>query len=76
MGDVYSLCPPKDWRYPPVIDEYNRIIEDISNANGLPYVDTTDIVGPMWDSGDDWCHLTRKVSDVEAFYILGNVLRS
>ena len=74
MGDVYSICPQKDWRYPPVIDAYNEILQRLSETKNVPYIDTNDIVGPMWDSADDWCHLTSKVGTAEALYILGSIL--
>ena len=74
MGDVYSTCPPQDWRYPPIIDEYNAIIQSICNDYDLPFMNTNEIVGPMWDSGDDWCHLHGKVAIVEAYYLLGNTI--
>lgn len=74
MGDVYSSCPPRDWRYPPVIEGYNRIIEELCKKNDITYINTDGIVGPMWDSADDWCHLTRRVGMAEAFYMLGLIL--
>ena len=74
MGDVYSSCPPQDWRYPPVIDGYNSIIQSLSDQYNFPFLDTNAIVGPMWDSGNDWCHLNRQVGLPEAFYLLGQMM--
>lgn len=74
MGDVYSTCPPQDWRYPPVIDGYNSIIKSLCEQYNLPFLDTNAIVGPMWDSADDWCHLNQQVGLPEAFYLLGQMM--
>jgi hypothetical protein len=76
LGDVYSSCPPRDWRYPPVIEGYNSIIKSLCEKYELPFLDTNDIIGPMWDSGDDWCHLNKKVGMAEAFYMLSTIIMS
>ena len=43
MGDVFSLCPPQDWRYPPVIDGYNLIIQSLCDKYNFPFLDTNAI---------------------------------
>ena len=72
LGDIKTTCPPQDWRSPPVIDRYNAIIKNLSVTMGVPYVDTNPIIGPMWDSAEDFCHYrtTGKVAEMEALYVL------
>mmetsp|Transcript_18641 Transcript_18641/g.27948 ORF Transcript_18641/g.27948 Transcript_18641/m.27948 type:complete len:593 (-) Transcript_18641:548-2326(-) len=76
MGDVYSSCPPHDWRYPPVIDGYNAIIKSLCEQYNIPFLDTNAMFGPMWDSGNDWCHPNMQVGLPEAFYLLGKMMMS
>ena len=49
-------CPPIDWRTPPIIDEANRIMITVGEQLGVPVLDNTDIIAPMWDHARDWCH--------------------
>ena len=51
-----TTCPPTDWRSPPMVDEFNQIAERLASAHGLPFIDNTDIVSPMWDAAQDWKH--------------------
>ena len=37
--------------------------------NRIMYIDTNFIVGPVWDTSPDWCHLNSDTSQVEALYI-------
>jgi hypothetical protein len=76
LGDAISSCPATDWRYPPVIDGYNSIIKSLCEKHELTYLDTNDIIGPMWDSGNDFCHLSEKVGMAEAFYMLSTIIMS
>ena len=49
-------CPPIGWRTPPIIDEANRIMITVGKQLGVPVLDNTDIIAPMWDHARDWCH--------------------
>ena len=49
-------CPPIDWRTPPIIDEANRIMITVGEQLGVPVLDNTDIIAPMWDQARDWFH--------------------
>jgi hypothetical protein len=74
LGDAHTTCRPHDWRYPPLIDEYNSIIDSLCKEYNVSYIDTNDIVGPLWDSGSDWCHQSQKVNQVENIYMLSKMI--
>lgn len=73
LGDIISSCPPTDWRSPRVIDMYNTITERVCNQYGMPWINTNDIMGIVWDRAADWCHYDDVSSDMEARYILGKI---
>jgi hypothetical protein len=57
IGENIGACPPKDWRHPILIDAYNAILAEVCRELNITFVDTNrHIVGPMWDSAEDWCH--------------------
>ncbi len=75
LGDVKIKCPPQDWRSPPVIDGFNRMIRILAETMDVPFIDTNFIIGPMWDSGGDFCHYRNdKVARAEALYVLSRLL--
>jgi hypothetical protein len=77
LGDVKLTCPPQDWRHPAVIDQLNMIIKNLTQSMGIQYIDTSEIIGPMWDAAGDFCHYRDDdVSSSEALYILGRLLSS
>jgi hypothetical protein len=45
-----------DWRAPDLVDAYNGILRHVSTELQVPFIDNTDIVGPIWDSAEDWSH--------------------
>lgn len=51
-----TMCPPRDWRTPPMVDTLNAIMHRTANAMDVPLIPTRDIVAPLWDSAPDWCH--------------------
>ena len=75
LGDIKLTCPPQDWRHPPVIDRYNVIIRNLTRAFNISFIDTSQIISPMWDSAGDYCHYRNdKVSSAEALYVLGRLI--
>jgi hypothetical protein len=74
IGDKIGGCPPADWRSPPVIDGYNRILKRVSKNFGVEFIDTNAIIGPVWDSAPDWCHYRNEAGEKDALYIAGRVL--
>jgi hypothetical protein len=75
MGDRISICSPKDWRTPAVIDGYNAVLRKVSEEmTAITFIDTTFLVSPVWDTAPDWCHLADKVAHKEALYIAGVAL--
>ena len=56
IGIFHVSCPPGEWRTPAIIDEANKIMISVANRLRVPVIDTTDIMAPMWDRSDDWCH--------------------
>lgn len=75
---VTSICPPKDWRSPTVMDGYTylvrKMVADVNKTDTIQYIDTSFITTPLWDISRDWNHLPRLVSDVEARYVLAAAL--
>jgi len=75
LNDRISSCPSEDWRNPTVIDAYNKVISKVCDQmEHVKFVDTNFIVGPMWDSSPDWCHLSPELQSVESFYLAAVVL--
>jgi len=74
LGDIKTTCPPQDWRSPPLIDVYNRILLDLATSKNLSYIDTNFIVGPLWDIFKDFGHYRlNAVARSEALYVLGRL---
>ena len=70
MSVAITHCPPYDHRSPPVIDMMNSVLHRLTMELKIPYIDTNDIMGPMWDSAQDYCHPKGKVFTAEVEYIL------
>jgi hypothetical protein len=68
-GDLITACPPKDWRSIPVIDEYNKFVRAMCARRGIDFIDTRDIIGPVWDSGADLNHYHGQAGVAEAEYV-------
>mmetsp|Transcript_13733 Transcript_13733/g.20703 ORF Transcript_13733/g.20703 Transcript_13733/m.20703 type:complete len:477 (+) Transcript_13733:131-1561(+) len=76
LGDVKLTCPPQDWRHPAVIDQLNMIIKNLTQSMGVQFIDTSQIIGPMWDTAGDFCHYRNDdVSSSEALYMLGRLIQ-
>ena len=56
IGDKIGACPAGDWRNPIVIDMYNDITERVCQKFNIPFIDTRDIMGPLYDRASDFCH--------------------
>ena len=69
LGNQISKCPPTDWRNPEVIRIYNEILEGVCSRVGLHFIDTNEIIQPLWDSAEDWCHYTGFVGKADALAI-------
>jgi len=74
IGDLIGACPPRDHRSPPVIDGYNEVIRNLAREYSVPFIDTSDIIDPIWDSSEDFCHLQGINLLTESLYILKQVL--
>jgi len=53
---------------------YNEITERACKASGMSFIDTSDIMGIMWDRASDWCHFNDISSDTEMIYFIRSVL--
>jgi hypothetical protein len=69
LGNIISSCPPRDWRNPEVVRIYNEILAELCRDLRIPFLDTTSIISPLWDTADDWCHYTNQVGLEEATYL-------
>ena len=76
LGKKISSCPPTDWRNPEVVRVYNELLLEVCTRLKLPFIDTTDITQPMWDTAPDWCHYKNEVGRIESIYILQFILKS
>jgi hypothetical protein len=76
LGNRMTGCPLKEWRNPFVIDHYNAIAKHLTLEfmGRVEYIDTDFIIGPMWDSPDDWCHFQNEAGKQDALYLLARVL--
>ena len=55
LGFDRLRCPGIDWRTPDRIEEFNAVLQQVALKAGLHFVDTTDVIGPIWDSGTFAC---------------------
>jgi len=69
-----AVCPPEDWRTPPVIDGYNSIVRSLTEELEIGFIDTKFMMEPMWDSSEDWNHYLNKAGDYETLYVAAKVL--
>jgi len=70
-------CPPTDWRSPVLVDMYNEIlrqvVESYSAFPKLRFVDTSEVIRPIWDTAEDWCHYGSKIGVPEAAFLLNHI---
>lgn len=74
LGGIVTSCPPADHRSPPVIDMLNIIVGNLAKELQIGYIDLNHIIGPMWDSAQDYCHPKGKVFTAEVEWILFRIL--
>lgn len=76
LGCDVSLCPPQDFRVPPLFAAYNealsRVVGEVPSGK-VVFVDTRHIVTPLWDSAADWCHQDLSYVPVLS-HVLGQIL--
>ncbi|KAL7476401.1 hypothetical protein ACHAW6_002267 [Cyclotella cf. meneghiniana] len=65
-----QVCPPRDWRNPNVVDMCSGIVKQVCAEFNVPYIDTSDITGVMWDRHSDWAHFKDVSGELEALYLL------
>ena len=70
---MIGACPATDWRNPIVIDMYNDIVEKVCQKFNITFIDTGEIMGPLYDRAADWCHYRNISSDYESNYIAGKI---
>lgn len=70
LGALHTVCPPVDYRQPHIVDAYNAMQRNVSAEHGVGYIDLTPIMGPLWDSAEDWSHPGERVFTAEAEHIL------
>ena len=61
LNCIITQCPPTDWRSPPMVDHLNEIMRRQAEAHKVPFLDTSDIGGPLWDSSSDFSHPQQRV---------------
>jgi len=66
LGGFLTSCPPIDYRTPEVVNMANKVMRAAAEKHEVEYIDTSHIMGPMWDIEEDWCHPGNKVFVLEA----------
>ena len=69
LNCIITTCPPLDWRTPPGVDAYNDATKAVVaeyRERGARFLDLSDIMAPVWDSANDWCHPRGHVAKVLA----------
>ena len=61
LNCAVTQCPPSDWRTPPLIEQANRVMREIAEAESVPFIDTHDLLAPIWDHAPDWVHESPAV---------------
>ena len=56
LNCLTTTCPAHDWRTPPMVTAYHKIVERTCTALGIGCIDTVDLQGPLWDASVDWNH--------------------
>jgi len=49
-------CAAGDWRWPPLVEEYNEIVHRTCKTRNVECIEHNDIQEPMWDTSPDWNH--------------------
>lgn len=70
FGALHTVCPPVDYRQPHIVDAYNAMQRNLSAEHGVGFIDLTHIMGPLWDSAEDWSHPSERVFTAEAEHIM------
>ncbi len=52
---------------------YNDIVEKVCRKFNITFIDTREIMGPLYDRATDWCHYRDISSDYESLYIAGKI---
>jgi hypothetical protein len=79
LGFTILSCPPQDWRLPYLIDVYNEKLAELAETHPAfkkeqnMFIDTNAVVGAVWDTWEDWNHVTLKVGSPEARYMLNKM---
>ena len=66
LNCITSMCPPMDWRSPPLIEEVNARMRAAAERHTVAFVDNSDLMAPLWDRSDDWCHVGGVLLDAQA----------
>ena len=64
----------QDHRWPPIIDRYNQIIKELASWHRIPFLDSSDIVNPLWDSAPDCSHYKNQVGEAESLWFVKEIL--
>jgi hypothetical protein len=57
LGYPGLQCPPEEGRtMPHLVDQYNTELRRIAIRYKLPFLDTSDLMRPIWDTAFDHCH--------------------
>ena len=73
LSAVISCCAPIDHRTPSVIDMMNTVMRTLSNKYNVGFIDHHHIMGPLWDSAEDWNHPRGAVFTAEVEHVLYSI---
>jgi hypothetical protein len=77
LKDEAVSCPMKDQRIPPTADAATTILREIAESFSpiVSFLDTNFIIDPVWDSAKDYSHYIDENGEVEAKFILSEILK-
>ena len=85
MGYRQSACPPSDWRTFPNSEVASLMVKKIAEGFSseakknndqevVSFLDTRFLMDPVWDSSMDWSHYEWEASEIEAKFILSEIM--
>ena len=59
-----------------MVDGYNLIAKQLASESmgNVKFIDTDFIIGPLWDSPEDWCHFQNGAGKQDALFLLAKTI--
>ena len=76
LNCLTTHCPTTDFRSPPMVEEFNRIVTRTTDKHGVTVIPSIDIIGPMWDASPDFSHPKQKVLRALVFRVTSTICQT